>query len=122
MCVTNNDVLQPSSSAPEHTNSASHSSAAPALLNTSTIDRDTSTIQAANDERRPQDHILPNLSGSPEVESLGNDTDAAATRRRIQVLTKDELKELLKTRNLAGPGINKSNKDGEYRIFHSHLI
>jgi hypothetical protein len=113
--MTNNDVLQPSSSAPEHTNSASHSSAAPAVPNTS-------TIRAANDEQLPQDHILPRSSGPPEVESLGSDTDAAATRRRIQVLTKDKLKELLKTRNLAGPGINKSNKDGEYSTFHSHLI
>jgi hypothetical protein len=107
--VTNNDVSQPSSSVTEHTNSVSHSSTAPAVLNTS-------TIQAANDKQHPQDHILPHLSGPPEVKSLGSDTDAAATCR---VLMKDELKELLKTRNLAGPGINKSNKDGEYSIFHS---
>jgi len=36
---------------------------------------------------------------------------------RMQVLTKDELEELLKARNLAGPGINKSNKDSLLSMF-----
>jgi hypothetical protein len=42
------------------------------------------------------------------------DDGADAVRRQIQVLTKDELKDLLKAHNLAGSGINKRNKDGEY--------
>jgi hypothetical protein len=54
------------------------------------------------------------------MESEGNSGDA--TRRRIQVLTKDELKDLLKARNLAGPGITKRTKDGEFQCFISTSV
>ena len=71
------------------------------------------------DDGRPQDHIRPppprSSPGPSNVESQGND----AIRRRVQVLTKDELKDLLKARNLAGTGIAKRTKDGEYRCFLS---
>ena len=75
----------------------------------------TTSTPAAENEGPPQDHILPPPIGSqrpPEMESQDDGTDAV--RHRIQVLTKDELKDLLKARDLAGSGINKCNKDGEY--------
>ena len=37
-------------------------------------------------------------------------------------MTKDELKDLLKARNLAGPGIAKRTKDGEFRCSLSTSI
>jgi hypothetical protein len=70
------------------------------------------------DGQHPQDQILPLPRSSPgtsETEREGSSGDA--TRRRIQVLTKDELKDLLKARNLAGPGITKRTKDGEFQCF-----
>jgi hypothetical protein len=45
------------------------------------------------------------------VEGEGN---ADATRRMFQVLTKDELKELLKANNLVVTGITKRTKDGKF--------
>lgn len=119
--ITNNDVLQPSSNdnnggglPPKPTPSAlSVSGPGPSATSTAP-NASTSTAQVANGAGHQP---LPRGSlGASEVESQGNDADAAV-RRRMQVLTKDELKDLLKARNLAGPGVNKSNKDGEYSVF-----
>jgi hypothetical protein len=53
-----------------------------------------------------------NSPGSTEIEGEGNNADA--TRRRIQVLTKDELKDLLKASNMAVAWITKRTKGGEF--------
>jgi hypothetical protein len=38
-------------------------------------------------------------------------------RSRLQVLTKDELKEVMKARNMVGSGINRRSKDGKFLRF-----
>ena len=38
-------------------------------------------------------------------------------RNRLQVLTKDELKEVMKAHNMVGSGINECLKDGKFLQF-----
>jgi hypothetical protein len=52
------------------------------------------------------------------MEGEGNNADA--TRRRVQVLTKDELKDMLKANNSAVTGIAKRTKDGEFLFVMLH--
>jgi hypothetical protein len=122
--MMNTDALQPSSNGDSGNNpplnpssTSNPTAAAHAAPTTSTIGP-----HKVVDDRRPQDHILPppprSSPGPSNIESQGND----AIRRRVQVLTKDELKDLLKARNLAGPGIAKRTKDGEYWCFLSTSI
>jgi hypothetical protein len=39
-------------------------------------------------------------------------------RSRLQVLTKDELKELMKAHNVIGSNINRRSKDGKLLLFN----
>ena len=112
------DTLQPSSNGdngnnlPLNLSSTSNPTAATHAVPT------TSPHKGA-DDGCPQDHIQPppprSLLGPSNIESQGNDAICC----RVQVLTKYELKDLLKARNLAGTGIAKRTKDGEYRCFLS---
>jgi len=73
--------------------------------------------QPAENEGTPQ-ILPPRTSLSGPMEGEGNNADA--TRRRVQVLTKDELKDMLKANNSAVTGIAKRTKDGEFLFVMLH--
>ena len=69
-----------------------------------------------NDAAPPNSDVSSLLTSSGSGPMDPAETENACTRAMIQVLTKDELKELIKDHNLTAPGINKHSKDGECRV------
>jgi hypothetical protein len=60
-----------------------------------------------------------NENENQQNEGVGQSSkpDDASVRSRLQVLTKDELKEIVKAHNMIGSGINRRSKDGKFLSF-----
>lgn len=69
-----------------------------------------------NDAAPPNSDVSSLLTSSGSGPMDPAEMENAWTCAMIQVLTKDELKELIKDRNLTAPGINKCSKDGECQV------
>ena len=67
----------------------------------------------------PPENENENISQQNEGVGQGSkaDVDEASVRSRLQVLTKDELKEVMKANNVISSNINRRSKDGKLLLF-----
>lgn len=83
------------------------------LLATSSAHGRENTPPADSEQKDPQHNNLDALPpAAPEAETQNTNNLNAPVRKRLQVLVKEELKDLLKANNVIGTGVNKRSKEG----------